>query len=442
MSNPKLNFKDDSSAKKTRSPPKKARVEQSTPKKKKLKLDADKAAEKAQHLRFGKAELTPDELSRLSKAQKREMFTAHAARSAAHREIDQYEGDNVGVQALSEGEKTAGNVRDISKSRYARKLKKKAKMQGKKKTCTTKSAAQEATAAQNAGASGTSEGASNWLSRWKQRQEIHKNYYAAARSGGTAAQTAGGKKAASSSASAARSGVEQVVDKRVELIAAHFNEYVANEPKVSFRNGQFIVTDGQHTIEGRILRNGGKDLPILCKVYTGMTVEQEALLFAEQNGFSAPLTAGIKLRAKVVGGDAISKAFLAATNRVGLSLNYDSQQLTDYRVGCVGTAFRLYKQMGEPLYCETMRLIVAAWEGKPDSFRASVLKGMMHFVELYHGEFSEERLVRALRSIHPVDIYRIGQDDPAKLRGWKKYVFPIYTAYNGKCRKDALPMKF
>ena len=98
--------------------------------------------------------------------------------------------------------------------------------------------------------------------------------------------------------------------------------------------------------------------------------------------------------------------------------------------------------MGEPLYCETMRLIVAAWEGKPDSFRASVLKGMMHFVELYHGEFSEERLLRALRSIHPVDIYRIGQDDPAKLRGWKKYVFPIYTSYNGKCRKDALPMKF
>ena len=62
--------------------------------------------------------------------------------------------------------------------------------------------------------------------------------------------------------------------------------------------------------------------------------------------------------------------------------------------------------------------------------------------ELYHGEFSEERLLRALRNIHPVDIYRIGQDDPAKLRGWKQYVFPIYTAYNGKCRKDALPMKF
>ena len=128
MSEPKLNIKEETSAKKTRSPPKRAKVEQSVPKKKKLKTDAEKAAEKAQHLRFGKAELTPDELSRLSKAQKREMYAAHAARSAVHREVDQYEDENVGVQALSEGEKAAGNVRDISKSRYALKLKKKAKM--------------------------------------------------------------------------------------------------------------------------------------------------------------------------------------------------------------------------------------------------------------------------------------------------------------------------
>ena len=170
MSEPKLNIKEETSTKKTRSPPKKAKVEQTVPKKKKLKTDADKAAEKAQHLRFGKAELTPDELSRLSKAQKREMYAAHAARSAVHWEVDQYEDENVGVQALSEGEKAAGNVRDISKSCYARKLKKKAKMQGKKGTKTAKSSASEPTAAQDAGASGTSEGGSNWLSRWKQRQ--------------------------------------------------------------------------------------------------------------------------------------------------------------------------------------------------------------------------------------------------------------------------------
>ena len=230
--------------------------------------------------------------------------------------------------------------------------------------------------------------------------------------------------------------------KRVELIAADFNEYVANEPKISFRNGKYYVVDGQHTIEARILRNGGRALPILCKVYTGMTMQQEALLFVEQNGHSAPLSAGIKLRAKVAGDDAPSKEFLAATNRVGLAFNYDSLQLSDYRISCVGTALKLYNEMGEKIYCETLRLIVAAWDGKPDSFRASVLRGMMHFVELYHGEFSEERLVRALGSVHPMEIYRVGRDNPAKLPGGKKYVFPSYMAYNGKGRKDALPMKF
>ena len=132
MNNPKLNLKEESSAKKTRSPPKKTKVEQSVPKKKKLKTDADKAAEKAQHLRFGKAELTPDELSRLSKAQKREMYAAHAARSAVHHEVDQYEDENVGVQALSEGEKAAGNVRDISKSRMPGSSRRKPRCRAKK----------------------------------------------------------------------------------------------------------------------------------------------------------------------------------------------------------------------------------------------------------------------------------------------------------------------
>ena len=218
---PKLKFEEDKERTATRSPPKKSKVEQSKPKKQKLKQDADKAAEKSQHLRFGKAEITPDEASRMTKQQKRAMYAAAAARSAVHREVDQYEDDNVGTQALSEGEKAAGNVRDISKSIYARKLKKKAKMQGKKGAKTAQSSPQKPTAAQDAGASGTGEGGSNWLSRWRQKQDIRQSYYAAAHSG-TAAQTAGGK-AASNGASATRSGVEQVIDKGRSVVSTAVN---------------------------------------------------------------------------------------------------------------------------------------------------------------------------------------------------------------------------
>ena len=218
---PKLKFEEEKERTATRSPPKKSKVEQSVPKKQKLKQDADKAAEKSQHLRFGKAEITPDEASRMTKQQKRAMYAAAAARSAVHREVDQYEDDNVGTQALSEGEKTAGNVRDISKSIYARKLKKKAKMQGKKGAKTAKSSPQKPTAAQDAGASCTGEGGSNWLSRWRQKQNIRQSYYAAARSG-TAAQTAGGK-AASNGTNAAKSGMEQVIDKGRSVVSTAVN---------------------------------------------------------------------------------------------------------------------------------------------------------------------------------------------------------------------------
>ncbi len=225
---PKLKFEEEKERTATRSPPKKSKVEQSVPKKQKLKQDADKAAEKSQHLRFGKAEITPDEASRMTKQQKHAMYAAAAARSAVHLEVDQYEDDNVGTQALNEGVKSEEAVSDFSKNRYARKLKKKAKMQGKKGAKIAKSSVQEPTTAQDAGTSGTGEGGSNWLSRWRQKQDIRQSYYSAAHSG-TAAQTAGSK-AASNGTTAAKSGMEQVIDKGKSVVSTAVND-IANFAK-------------------------------------------------------------------------------------------------------------------------------------------------------------------------------------------------------------------
>ena len=95
-------------------------------------------------------------------------------------------------------------------------------MQGKKRARTAKSSVQKPPAAQDAGASGTGEGGSNWLSRWRQKQDIQKSYRAATRSGRTAAQTAGGK-AASNGTNAAKSGMEQVIDKGRSVVSTAVN---------------------------------------------------------------------------------------------------------------------------------------------------------------------------------------------------------------------------
>ena len=78
----------------------------------------------------------------------------------------------------------------------------------------------------------------------------------------------------------------------VEKMSAEFTELIANPPKVSYRDGHYFVFDGQHTIVTRRAMNGGQDLPIICKVYEGLTEEEEAMLFSRQTGVSTPLLNG------------------------------------------------------------------------------------------------------------------------------------------------------
>ena len=44
------------------------------------------------------------------------------------------------------------------------------------------------------------------------------------------------------------------------------------------------ILDGQNTVEARRTCNGGMELPIRCKVFYGLTKEDEATLFAIQTG--------------------------------------------------------------------------------------------------------------------------------------------------------------
>ena len=80
---------------------------------------------------------------------------------------------------------------------------------------------------------------------------------------------------------------------RVKRISHSFDERIANEPKVSLRDGHYVVFDGQHVIAARVDKNSGKELPIRCKVYSGLSDKDEASLFANQTGFGVPPSIGM-----------------------------------------------------------------------------------------------------------------------------------------------------
>ena len=209
----------------------------------------------------------------------------------------------------------------------------------------------------------------------------------------------------------------------------------------------FYRTDGHSTIVSltvedtivtRRAMNGGQDLPIICKVYEGLTEEEEAMLFSRQTGVSTPLTAGAELRAALVGKDPESLAFVKATESTGLQIGLDSYR-APWKIICIRTAFKEYKAYGADLYKEALTMLAKGWEGDPDSLRSGILQGMVRFVALYQGEYDPERLVKRLHTVHPMTLV----NDEKSLSGTVsyKYMMLILRTYNGASRRFNLPIK-
>ncbi len=228
---------------------------------------------------------------------------------------------------------------------------------------------------------------------------------------------------------------------RVQAIVKHFDERIANRPKVSCRDGSYYVVDGQHTIEARKILNGNKDLVIACRVFYGLTEEEEALLFAMQFGFSDMLKSGVKLRALIYGKDPQAVAFLQATNSVGIDIDFDHLLGKD-RIGCVSCAYNAFLRVGKDVYTEALGILKAAWDGEPHSLRGENVRALIEFVNLYQGEYDPERLIMKLKEVDPLTIFRKGEDMGNEMTGHKRYLYQVYTIYNGNDPEYALPLKF
>ena len=153
---------------------------------------------------------------------------------------------------------------------------------------------------------------------------------------------------------------------KVAHIAENFSEYVANEPKVSFRDGRFYIFDGQNTVEARRTCNGGMELPIRCKVFYGLTKEDEATLFAIRTGNATCLTADERLRTNLVAENPDALYFVGITSNAGVEFAYDGIR-APWKIYCIETAYELYKQYGCERYVEMLHIINEAWKGNVDS---------------------------------------------------------------------------
>ena len=111
------------------------------------------------------------------------------------------------------------------------------------------------------------------------------------------------------------------------------------------------------------------------------------------------------------------------------------------RILCINTAFAEFRRAERSFIRKRSPSCWKLGAADPDSLRAEVIQGIVHFVELYHGEYDRERLIYSIRAYEPKFIYAAGKAEK-ELRGIKRYVNLFYRIYNGRRKHEILPMKF
>lgn len=220
---------------------------------------------------------------------------------------------------------------------------------------------------------------------------------------------------------------------KITRIVADWDERIANEPKVSYRDGKYYVFDGQHTILAREQLNNDEPIEILCKVYKGLSAQDEALLFAKQTGISSKPSSGERLRANIFGNEQDAIDFCEATEKSGLSIDFNGTR-HKMHLACVSTALNAYRKIGKEHYAEAICIIADAWRGEADSLRHEIIKAVTEFVELYYGLYDRDVLVKALRSKKPINIRNkiiSDFDRPNNIR----YAYQIWEVYNTASKK-------
>lgn len=174
------------------------------------------------------------------------------------------------------------------------------------------------------------------------------------------------------------------------------------------------------------------------KTFDGLSKKDEALLFAVQTGISSDLKAGERLRADIVAEDEDACAFLATTEATGVTFALDGIR-AEWKIYCIRSAYYIYKNYGAEIYQEALRIIVESWWGDSDSFLSGILHGVTRFVAMYRDEYSRERLIMKLRSVHPKTITKNARKDTGNVAD--RHMKQILKIYNGSSRLLSLPIK-
>lgn len=233
--------------------------------------------------------------------------------------------------------------------------------------------------------------------------------------------------------------------KRCRDIANEFDGDIFNEPKVSYRNGQFWCFDGMHSVHSWKILHNNQDVPVNCKVFRGMTELDEINCFVKQTGNKKDLQIGDKLKAMEAARDPDVLKMKRGIEQFGFTVNYGRNNSgSTTAVNCHAQALRSYKSLQYEEYLLVWSAIRDLWYKQRDSTSQKVVKGLTEFYRLYSGKFEYRYLVDHLRNVPISTLLQNAEkygDRKGKYQFKHPYAFAIGEKYNFNLRSSAIDLE-
>ncbi len=201
-----------------------------------------------------------------------------------------------------------------------------------------------------------------------------------------------------------------VKQRRVDEIVREWNDRKLTPVVVSFRDGKFNVVDGQNRIAAMRKMAGGGDVIVPCIVHTGMTYEEEADMYAKLDTDKAPLTPRQHTKALVEAGtDAKITEVKRLAEEVGFTWALTEPTGEPFEIAPIRTLINTYQLLGGEGFTRMLSLLAGAWQGTPNSLKASILSGMALFIKTYETELHDRAFIRRMSLVSPDEIIRLGR---------------------------------
>ena len=235
-----------------------------------------------------------------------------------------------------------------------------------------------------------------------------------------------------------------VLDRVVDKLVRECDPRLLTPLVVSYRDGRYNLVDGQHRVCAMRKKNGGKDVTALCRVYHGLTYEQEAELYYKLDRAKGHLRLAHATKALVESGaDAEIIEIKRLLENAGFVWALDKPTGEAFEVEATHAVINAYRLLGGAAFSRMLELTARTWHGAPSSVKASFLSGMALFLKTYETELDDDVFIKRLSAIDPEEILRRGKADFSTNKAALRFARVILGKYNSQQRGGRkLPYRF